>query len=186
MRSHATFEVLTVLDADSSLLRIDVLPYTAIQCNGHDLNAAADTQHGNLPVEGHPDKQQFHGIAAGIDAMQGRYRVFTAVEGIEVGTSRKQQSIYGVQHRTNGIGTRQRGNDEGHGPSLPYRTVIGLCQFTSLITKIARDTYHGLSVPCWERVMPLFVCLFPVKLHEGTQSLIFCQSSSIEGAFSLC
>ena len=86
--------ILAVLECRLTPLGIDVLIQTASQCKIQHLHAPANTQYRNLPVDGKAGQHPFLTVAVRIDSMKFTHRLFSEKQGIDVGSSGEQDTIY--------------------------------------------------------------------------------------------
>ena len=94
-------------DADIFVLLLEfreVLCDLSFQCHGQCLYATADSQQGNLPVEGKAGDEQLRQITHGIDMTQLRRWLFASPERVVVGAAAEQQAVDVVECVDDAVG----------------------------------------------------------------------------------
>ena len=146
MRGIAAVQFLTVLDAGSFHLRMDVLIERPPESGVHGLYAAADTQDGDLSVGCQSGEQEFLTVSARIDAMQFLDRFFSEKQRIDVRSAGQQDTVQLFQCVDECIGIVITRNDERRAACFQDGLVIAFCQHAVPVLEVAgqTDNWSGL------------------------------------------
>ena len=157
-----------------------ILVHCAAEGYGEHLHAAADAEHGNLPIVGAANQQQLEGVAHGIDAAQFRQRLLVHPERVQIGAAREQQTV-GATHQF--VDVRQIGrrrDDEWQTARTNHRFVVARAEGAARFTEIARDDNErsavgeptrGLSIEFVQIIVHVLKCLRRRCPHGRGKSL---------------
>ena len=164
--------VLTVLDAYTFRLRIDVLIEFAAECSRDNLDAFANAEHRNLTVGSETNQQQFLFVALWAHGMQLRNGLFAQQQRIDIATAAEEDAIERVEvvlqvlkgFLSVHVRNAEWRNDDRDATGTKHGLIVAFGNRTLLVFVVARDTNHRTLFSLGEFAMEVIVFFLEHRL----------------------